>query len=130
MVATTNFYSSELVEARCEIHFACGGFWDTETMRRFLEELNQKTVPLIKAGKPIYALGDFTDALPQDRETADLVADHLANARNFGLKRVAIVNATALMKMQYRRVSKGLEVEFFEDVRSAERWLRENRDIS
>ncbi|MFU7529539.1 hypothetical protein [Qipengyuania sp. ASV99] len=129
MSVTANFYSSELIEPRCEIHFACAGFWNPETMRRFLEELNQKTLPLIKAGKPIYALGDFTDALPQDRETADLVADHLANARKFGLQRVAIINATALMKMQYKRVSKGLEVEFFDDVRTAERWLRENRDF-
>lgn len=122
-----NFYRTDLVESRCEVHFACGGFWDAETMQGFLDQLNEKTLPLIKAGKPIYALGDFTDALPQDRETADMVAGHLRNAKQFGLKRVAIINATPLMKMQYRRVSQGLEVEYFENEDDAVSWLRASR---
>lgn len=121
------FYSSDLHEAQCEIHFACAGFWEPETMRAFLDQLNAKTLPLVKAGKPIYALGDFTDALPQDRETADLVAEHLRNAANFGLKRIAVVKATPLMKMQYRRVSKGFEVEYFESKAEALAWLRADR---
>jgi hypothetical protein len=122
-----NFYTSDLIESHCEVHFACGGFWDPATMRAFLDQLNAKTLPLVKAGKPIYALGDFTDALPQDRETADLVAAHLQNAANFGLRRIAVVKATPLMKMQYRRVSKGFEVEYFDSKAEALAWLRADR---
>lgn len=127
MPVTENSHSSELLESRCEVHFACAGFWDTTTMREFLDTLNAATLPLIKAGKPIYALGDFTNAMPQDHATADMVAAHLQNAMKYGLKRVAIINATALMKMQYKRVSKGLEVEYFEGKADALQWLRLDR---
>lgn len=127
MSVTETFYSADLVKEHCEVHFACGGFWDVGTMRQFLDELNATTAPLVKAGKPIYAMGDFTKALPQDRETADLVANHLRKAAGFGLKRIAVINATPLMKMQYRRVSQGLEVEFFESKVTGLGWLREDR---
>lgn len=127
MAVTENFYSCELVEDRCEVHFRCGGFWNPEIMRAFLDKLNETTKPLIKAGKPVYSLGDFSEALPQDRETAAMVATHLENAKKFGLKRVALINATPLMQMQYKRVSSGLDVAFFETKATALNWLRADR---
>ncbi|MEE4289424.1 MAG: STAS/SEC14 domain-containing protein [Erythrobacter sp.] len=122
-----NVQSAQLLEDRCEVHFVCGGFWDTELMAKFLALLDATCKPLVKAGKPIYALGDFSKALPQDRATAAMVSDHLVNARKAGLKRVAIVGATALMKIQYKRVSAGMEVEYFDTTSAALTWLREGR---
>ncbi len=109
------------------MHFACAGLWTPQIMSEFLILLNETTKPLVKAGKPIYALGDFSEALPQDRETAALVGDHLENARRFGLKRIAIVGATALMKMQYKRVAADMDVGFFDTRADALIYLREGR---
>ena len=50
--------------------------------------------------------------------------DHLLNARKFGLKRVAIMGASALVKLQYKRLSDGIEVEYFDNRDDAIRWLR------
>lgn len=127
MSVTQTFHSADLVENQNEVHFACGGFWNVDMMREFLDQLNATTAPLVKADRPIYAMGDFTKALPQDRETADLVASHLRKAAGFGLKRIAIINATPLMKMQYKRVSQGLDVEFFDSKVAGLAWLREDR---
>ena len=127
MTITENFHTVRLLEEFNEVHFTCGGFWNPEVMRGFFAELNAATLPLVKAGKSMYALGDFSEAMPQDRETAEIIAEHLRNAIKFGLKRVAIINATALMKIQYKRVSQGLEVEFFESKAAALDWLRKDR---
>lgn len=109
------------------VHFSITGFWETERMRAFLEELNQTSLPLVKAGRPILVAGDFSDFVPQDRETAGTIHNHLMNAKKFGLQRVAIIGASALMKMQYRRLSQGIEVEFFDTKDGATAWLRADR---
>lgn len=127
MAVIENIQSAELIEDRCELHFACAGFWNPQIMSEFLDLLNETCKPLVMARKPIYALGDFTDALPQDRETTALVRDHLENARHFGLKRVGVVGATALMKIQYKRVAANLDVAFFDSKVEALAWLRANR---
>ncbi|MGB3711373.1 MAG: STAS/SEC14 domain-containing protein [Erythrobacter sp.] len=127
MATATRSSYDRLLEEHCEVHFGCSGFWDRESMAALLDQLNQTTLPLVKARKPIYAAGDFTDFVPQDRETADLIQRHLHGAMEFGLKRVAIVGASALMKIQYTRLSKGLDVDFFQTQSEALQWLRANR---
>jgi hypothetical protein len=122
-----NFYSSELHEEHCEVHFTCGGFWTPEIMREFFADTRKTTLPLLQARKPIYAIGDLTKALPQDRATADVQAEELRNSIKFGLKRMAIVNAGSLMKMQYRRVVQEIELEFFDSKQAGLAWLRANR---
>ncbi|MEO1489033.1 MAG: hypothetical protein AAFR88_06300 [Pseudomonadota bacterium] len=89
-----------------------------------LSEISQAALALIKAGMPIYTLTDFTDALPQDQESASIIGQHLQDSVRFGLKRVAVLNASNLMKMQYKRVSKGIDVEFFTSKVHALQWLR------
>lgn len=127
MATAARSHSNRLLAEHSEVHFACAGFWDLEGMKVLLGQLNETSLPLVKERKAIYALGDFTNFVPQDRETAEAIRDHLMNARDFGLKRVAIVGASPLMKMQYKRLSQGLEVEFFETEREATAWLRANR---
>ena len=124
MVSTTPSSSTSLDEPRGELHFTVGGFWERDAMRGFLGELDETALPLVKARRSILAVGDFTEFVPQDRATADTIRDHLMNACKFGLKRVAIVGASPLMTMQYRRLSQGVEVEFFTDKSEALDWLR------
>lgn len=121
-------HSLQLVEHQCELHFSISGFWDQSSMQGFLDEMNQTVLPLMKARKPIYALGDFSDFVPQDRATSDAIGNHVQGAVDFGLKRVAIVNASPLVTLQYKRLSAGLEVEFFDAKSVAIDWLRANRE--
>ncbi|MEM7666186.1 MAG: STAS/SEC14 domain-containing protein [Pseudomonadota bacterium] len=124
MATTETSYSTRLLEEHCEVHFSCSGFWKLEGMLELLEQLNDTVLPLVKARKPIYALGDYEGFVPQDKDTADAIQAHLKNAVKFGLKRIAIVQASPLMKLQYKRLSKGLDVDFFDTKTAAIAWLR------
>ncbi len=110
MATTEQSHSSRLLEQLCEIQFTVSGFWEVDAMKVFLDRLTEHSIPLVRARKPIYVMGDFLDFIPQDQETATAIAEHLSNARKFGLQRVAILNASPLMKLQYKRVSAGLDV--------------------
>lgn len=125
MATTAKSHSITLVEARGEVHFAIAGFWDFEAMESFLDEINVAVLPLMKARRRIHALGDFGDFMPQDRQTGDAIRDHLMNARKFGLEKIAIVKASPLTQMQYKRLSDGLEVQFFDNQHDAAHWLRQ-----
>ena len=127
MTPTAKSHSTGLDEQHSELQFSIAGFWQLEEMQALLDELNVTALPLVKARKPIYAIGDFTDFVPQDRATSDAIRNHLMGAVNFGLKRVAIVGASPLVTMQYKRLSDGVKVEFFDSLPAATAWLRADR---
>ncbi len=124
METTAPTSSVSLHEAFCELHFAVGGFWKVDEIQKFLGELNTACLPLVKAHKPIHVLGDMHEFMPQNREAGDAIRDHLMTAKKFGLARVAILSPSALVKIQYRRLSQGVEVEFFDSKTEALQWLR------
>lgn len=124
---TERVINARLVEDHCELHYECGGLWNVDNIDELFEVLGRTSVPLLKTGKPIYALGDFSRAIPQDRVTAQKIADYLETAAKAGFKRSAIVNATALSKMQYKRMAESVEVEFFDNRGDALNWLRAGR---
>ena len=109
---------------RAELHFAIGGYWDRAGMERFLGELAAVAQPFMKAHAAFTVLGDFKDFMPQDRATADAIRNSIeAGARN-GLRRFAVLNAAPLVRMQYRRIAAGTEVQYFETKVKAIDWLR------
>ena len=110
--------------SRGEVHFAVSGFWDIERMGSFLRGLSKTALPLVDLDGPIHAFGDMTDFVAQNRETGDAIRDHLVQSRKFGLTRVAIFGASSLVKLQYARLSDGLDVEFFDNKAEALAWLR------
>lgn len=124
MIVTEAFYESRLIEDKCELHYACGGMWNPETMQGMFDSFTETVMPLLKARKEYSSIGDFTKALPQDRETAEVMIGNLEKATKFGLKRSAIINASPLMKMQYRRVAAAVNVEFFDNKADALNWVR------
>ncbi|MEL7447393.1 MAG: STAS/SEC14 domain-containing protein [Pseudomonadota bacterium] len=125
MHSTEPYFRISLHEDHCEVHSVAGGFWSVETITEYFDAVNEAALPLVKARKPIYALVDFSDFVTQDRATGEAIRDHLLLSQQFGLKRIAIVAGSALVKLQYRRLSQGLEVEYFEDKNEAANWLRE-----
>jgi len=106
------------------LSFTISGYWTPDQMRTFLFELGDAAKPLMKRGEPFSALGDLTDFVPQDRETAALIRDSLLTAQKNGLQRFAIVNPAPLVKLQYKRITEGVEVGFFETAHAARAWLR------
>lgn len=124
MTVMTPTHSITADRDRAELHFAIGGYWDVAGMQRFLFDLGEAAKPFMKAGTPFCALGDFKDFLPQDRATADAIRESIdAGSRN-GLKRFAVVSAAPLVRMQYRRIAQGTEVEYFDSRAEAITWLR------
>lgn len=124
MSAMTPIHTITADTSRAEVHFAIGGYWNEENMRRFLFDLGEAAKPFMKAGVPFVALGDFRDFMPQDRATADAIRESIdAGSRN-GLRRFALVDASPLVRMQYRRIAQSTEVEYFDSRVEALDWLR------
>ena len=130
MSVTDRFVTARLIEERCELHYECGGLWNIDTIEELFATLNRTCLPLVQAGKPIYSIADFSAAIPQERATAEKIAGYLKEAQRHGLKRTAIFGAPALMKMQYKRISQGITLEFFDTEREALAWLRADRTQS
>ncbi|MEM9501597.1 MAG: hypothetical protein AAF941_07090 [Pseudomonadota bacterium] len=107
-----------------ELHFAIGGLWTFDAMKDFLYELGEAAKPFMKERKPFSSAGDLREFVPQNRETADAIRDTLLLGQKNGMKRFAVVTTSPLVKMQYRRLTSGLEVEFFDVPAAAQSWLR------
>lgn len=120
---TTNYKISRNVEMG-EVYFEISGFWKLAEMKAYLRELNDAAAPIVAQRIPIRVLGEMEGFLPQDRQTGEAIRDHLMMSRRYGLQRVAIVSAPVLVKLQYRRLSEGIEVEFFDSKAEAMAWLR------
>jgi hypothetical protein len=120
---TTHYKISRNVEMG-EVYFEISGFWKLAEMKAYLRELNDAAAPIVAQRIPIRVLGEMEGFLPQDRQTGEAIRDHLMMSRRYGLQRVAIVSAPVLVKLQYRRLSEGIEVEFFDSKADAMAWLR------
>lgn len=124
-LATSQSISADTVHD--ELNFAISGFWTREAMAEWLKDLARAALPFIKAGRAFDATGDLREFVPQDRETAAAIRNSLVEAHANGLKRFAVVSSSSLVRMQYRRITEGIEVEFFDDIASARAWLRSQR---
>jgi hypothetical protein len=124
MSAMTPTHTITALRDHAEVHFAIGGLWDLEGMKRFLFDLGEAAKPFMKAGTPFDVIGDFTGFVPQDRATADAIRDSIAAGTRNGLRRFAVLAASPLVRMQYRRIAQGAEVEYFESRAEATAWLR------
>ncbi len=111
-------------ETRAEVHFAIGGYWDLEGMKRFLFDLGEAAKPFMKAGVPFTVLGDLGEFVPQDHATSNAIRDTITTGTRNGLKRFAVLGASPLVRMQYRRIAQATEVEYFDSKAEAIAWLR------
>ncbi len=109
-----------------ELHFSLSGFWNEELVQDFLQEAHTVAAPLVETGKPYSLLGDLREFVPQDRATAAAIENSNKEALNYGVKRLALVTTSPLVKLQYRRITEGLNAEFFEEPQAAKEWLRQD----
>ncbi|MEM9085382.1 MAG: STAS/SEC14 domain-containing protein [Pseudomonadota bacterium] len=111
-------------DQRRELYFAIAGFWQLEDMRAFLDDLAKAAAPFLRAKRRFAAIGNLAEFVPQDRATADAIRDSLLLGNRNGLTKFAVVSPPPLVKLQYKRIGAGLDVEFFDDEASALNWLR------
>lgn len=109
---------------RGELHFMISGYWPLDAMQAFLIDLDKAAYPLFASGKSVRVLGEMDGFKTQSRETGAAIENQLQNSVKYGLQRVAIIKATALVKSQYRRLSAGIDVGFFDSRFDAIAWLR------
>lgn len=107
-----------------ELYFVIAGFWTLDAMQGFLKDLAKAAGPFIKKGEKFTSMGNLAEFVPQDRATAEAIRDSLLLATKNGLSRFAVVSPPPLVKMQYRRITEGLDYEVFDDETAARRWLR------
>lgn len=117
-------FSVEVDDQRGELHFKTSGLFDAESMTAFLADASRKVGPVLAAKGKMRALGDLTEFVTQTREIGETMAKTLANAEQDGIERTAIIINSAILKMQYQRVSEGRHVEIFSNREEALRWLR------
>lgn len=122
--------SISTVVDRGEVHFAVSGLWTIEHMDSFLRGLTKAAVPIVERRLPIQVFGDMTGFVAQTRGTGEAIRDHLMMSQQYGLQRVAIMGASSLVKMQYKRLSNGIKVEFFDNKVEALGWLHEAKSAN
>jgi len=107
-----------------EIHWASGGLWDDEFMMNAQRKLLDMSKPFRDDRKGFRVLGDMRDAKTQSTDMAENIRDSQNASAALGVTHMAIVFSSVLAKMQFRRVTAGLECEYFEDKAEALNWLR------
>jgi hypothetical protein len=118
------YYSVTVDDVRGELHFVTSGLFDRQTMDAFLAEVGKAIGPLLKQKRRLRALGDLRGYVTQTREIGEKMARTLEQAEAVGIERTAIIINSAMLKMQYKRVSEGRKVQIFEDADAALAWLR------
>jgi len=93
-------------------------------MRGFLFDLGEAAKPFMRDRTPFTACGDLRAFVPQNQQTAAAIRESLMAAKSNGLQRFAVITSSALLKLQYKRITEGLAVEFFDEPRDALAWLR------
>jgi hypothetical protein len=107
-----------------EVHWVSSGTWTTEQAKDLLRELRVTSLPFIESNQKFRVLGDLREFQVQSQEVADIMVQSQQGALSVGVDKMAIVHSSTLVKIQFRRISEGRSVEFFEDKQSALDWLR------
>jgi len=117
-------YSASIDQHHGELHFATGGLFAVEDMKKFQALLVKTVGPFIEQRRTFRALGDLSEYVTQTREVGEMMRETLENGEKFGVDRTAIVIASATLKLQYKRVSAGRNLQIFDNRFEALEWLR------
>ena len=87
--------------------------------------LYKQSLPFIETKRTFRGFGDLTEFAVQKQEVVDIVQVSQESSAELGVDRMAVQYSSTLVKIQFRRISDALELEFFEDRDEALAWLRE-----
>lgn len=117
-------------KSRRELHFAASGYWDEENVKNFLNKMAGEASIFLTDDKPFSTVADFRGATVQSQESAEIIRMNLEISRQFGLTHIAVIGAVALVKLQFKRLSDTMTVEFFDTRHDALHWLRAQHQAS
>lgn len=117
-------FSVAVFEERGELHFTTSGLFTRQVMDDFLAAVGKAIGPLLAQKRKLRAYGDLTGYVTQTREIGEEMAQILVKAEAIGIEKTAIVIDSSILKMQYKRLSEGRNVEIFENRADALTWLR------
>ena len=107
-----------------EVHYSATGLWTLEAIADLQKSLYGASKSFIEAGQKFRVLGDLTDFPVQPGPIAEQMQKIQEASAQLGVERMALVIPSALVRLQFRRVSAALVIEFFDDRESALAWLR------
>jgi hypothetical protein len=115
-------YTIEMDADRRLMRVTLYGFWKTEMVAMFLEEVEHKEGKLRAAGKPYFVITDLTGFPVQTRAIADELEHHLKAWSNAG-SYSAIVSSSVLAELQVKRIAEGGNRKYFHSDHDAIEWL-------
>lgn len=107
-----------------EIHWSVAGFWGNEDVVAFSQKLLEVSKPFRDDSQNFKALGDISDFAVQSAAMAEHIRNTQSVSASVGVKKLAVLFKTTLVKQQFRRVSEALDCQFFTDRDEALKWLR------
>jgi hypothetical protein len=119
-------YTIEPDHENCLLHLRLQGFWTAEIARSFAIAQQEAAGALACPPGAHLSLADLTEFKIQSQETVAICAKLIASAGNRS-RRLAIVAGTGLARIQIKRVLLRDEMQVFDDVSSARRWLLDAR---
>ncbi|MCK0127960.1 STAS/SEC14 domain-containing protein [Erythrobacter sp. F6033] len=111
---------------RREVHWTVEGLFDEPTSRALQKALFKASQPLIEDSEGFRVIADMRNFAVQPREIASIIEETQVGSANLGVRKMAVLYSSMLVKQQIRRVSKTMEIEFFHDRADALEWLRAN----
>ena len=112
-------------DVRRELHWTATGLWTLEKAQELPKALYKQSLPFIETKRAFRVFGDLTEFAVQSQDVVDVMQVSQENSAQLGVDRMAILYASILVKIQFRRISDALELKFFEDRDEALAWLRE-----
>jgi hypothetical protein len=117
-------YSIERDITRRELHWSASGHWTEEEAVKLPKALFLQSLVFIEKGQKFRVLGDLREFHVQNQDVVEVMRGSQEGAAQNGVERMAIVLSSTLLKLQFRRISAGLNLEFFETKEEALLWLR------
>jgi hypothetical protein len=119
----TDCFELSLDKAANLLSFRLIGLWEMATAQEFDRHLRPQFSGRRNAGQPFDVLADLRDWPVQTQETMEIHQALMAYGKECGMRRVAILTHSALLKMQIMHRAKDEAFHAFADEASAQSWL-------
>lgn len=107
-----------------EVHYALSGLFTEDVIPNLFKSLFEASLPFIEDKGGFRVLGDLREFVVQPQEISPYMQKSQDDSARAGVDRMAIVYSSALVKLQFTRVSAALELGTFTDPDEALSWLR------
>ncbi len=123
-------FNVSIDRVHCVVRFAASGMWEEKQIKEASVKIGEAAAPFILAKQRFSMLGDYSEAITQSQQAAIVIRSSIETAVKLGLARIGVVGASALVKMQYKRMDDIVEIEFFDTKVEALQWLRSNKQAA